>query len=153
MKKIEIYVTDTEYNDLVSKIQKYQKNVMEHQDDGRYSDQERAEIINAFGAIPFYAKEGLKKEITEIDEYNKKYSFKSEAEKNSNWKQSKERKPFPNNQRPVHETKPLITNDRVDPEKTDLDVEKQLSVDEITIPENIQYETQTESGSDFDFNL
>ena len=54
MKKIEIYLTNDEHTKLLSKIQEFQKKIMNNQDDGVYSETERAEIIDASGSIPFY---------------------------------------------------------------------------------------------------
>lgn len=38
MKKIEIYLTNDEHTKLLSKIQEFQKKIMDNQDDGVYSE-------------------------------------------------------------------------------------------------------------------
>lgn len=84
MKKIEVYITDAEFEEFESKVEEFEAYVKEHQNDGFYSDEERAEIINTYGAIPLYASKGLKKKLKEIDTYIAMYSKKDESEARDN---------------------------------------------------------------------
>lgn len=125
MKKVEIYLSDAEYDAFVSKIQKYQGTVMEHQDDGNYSDEERAEIINAFGSVPFYVSKGIKRQMAEMDTYIGKYQPKTK-----------------------------ITSGKEDTDTLrKADAAGVKNVEEMGIPADIKYETKSESGDAAEFNF
>ena len=47
MKKIEIYLTNDEHAELMTKIQNFQERIMKNLEDGVYSEKERAEIMDA----------------------------------------------------------------------------------------------------------
>lgn len=105
MKKLEIYLADVEYEALELKIKEYEQAIKDHQDDGEYTDQERTQIINAYGSVPFYATSGIRKQIDEMDTYIKKHE---------------------------KTTKP----------ENDMD-----------LPDEIEYETESGSAEDFNFDL
>ena len=61
MKKIEMYLSNSEYDEFVYLIHKFHKFAENHEQDflKRYSDQERAEVLNACEAVPFYVRLGI----------------------------------------------------------------------------------------------
>lgn len=69
MKKIEIYLTNDEHAELLTKIREFQNKIMDNQEDGVYAENERAEIMDASGSISFYIKKGLKKQLKEMEAY------------------------------------------------------------------------------------
>lgn len=137
MKKIEMYVTDAEYDNLTNSILKFQETVMEHQEDNVYTDEERAQIINACGMVQFYLSKGLKKQMSEMEEYVNRYSERKITE----------------NEKPSVET-PIQTKEEVKEEaiKDEKKPEQKptFNVNPNKKDEKIKYETKTEAGSDFD---
>lgn len=125
MKKIEIYLTNDEHAELMTKIQNFQERIMKNQEDGVYSEKERAEIMDASGSISFYMKKGLKKQLSEMEEYIEDKASKAVLNKTEALKEKIQVKA----QSPVKE-------------KTESDLMRPL-----------QCETQEEEARDFDFNV
>jgi len=128
MKKIELYLSDNEYQNLMKVISEYQKCIVVNENDGVYSDQERAEIINSFGSIPFYVTKGIRKQLEEMKKYNEKCKKKIENKQNI----KTEKEPEKQFEIPKDEKKPVNTESE---------------------QEEIECETQTGDSADFDFNL
>jgi len=124
MKKIEIYLTNDEHTKLLSKIQEFQKKIMDNQDDGVYSETERAEIIDASGSIPFYMKKGLKKQLNEMAQYVEDKTLKKHPEKSD------------------------VLKEKI-PKKQD-SFEKKV---ESNLVKPLQCEAESEEAADFDFNV
>lgn len=135
MKKIEVYVTDSEYIELESKVREFETCVREHQEDGVYTDEERAEIINTYGAIPLYASKGLKKKLKEMEDYISRYSNDSMLEKFITKTHNEE---FTNN---------FVTEKK----ENSIKRAKNGFDSDIVLPENITYETATDDSIDFNF--
>lgn len=137
MKKIEIYLSDNEYNEIINKIQKYQNEVKYHQDDGVYTDEERAAIINAFGSLPFYVSKGLKKQVEDMDEYIGRYRKKDKKQFNQN----------SNNQPQMNQKK-----EQPQVETKAVKVNENKETEDLKVPEEVNYKTEVGDSSDFDFN-
>lgn len=137
MKKIEIYLSDNEYNEIVNKIQKYQNEVKYHQDDGVYTDEERASIINAFGSLPFYVSKGLKKQVEDMDEYIERYRKKDKKQFNQN----------SNNQSQMNQKK-----EQPQVETKEVKVNEEKKTEDLKVPEEVNYKTEVGDSSNFDFN-
>lgn len=129
MKKIEMYLTDTEYEKLKDDIEKFEDTVMNNQTDNTYSDEEMAQIINASGSMKFYLSQGLKKQISEMENYINKYNNK-EQEKS--------------------EPEKLEHVVKEEPQQKDNFKKQEFNIPQKNKNDKIKYETKTEEASDFD---
>lgn len=129
MKKIEMYLTDTEYEKLKDDIEKFEDTVMNNQTDNTYSDEEMAQIINASGSMKFYLSQGLKKQISEMENYINKYNNK-EQEKS--------------------EPEKLEQVVKEEPQQKDNFKKQEFNIPQKNKNDKIKYETKTEEASDFD---
>ena len=167
MKKIELYLSDAEYYGLVEEISRFHKAV----EIGycNYSDEERAEIINASQAIPYYVRKGLEKQRKEMKECcgekefpeNKeisrvKSSFpdpKPVQEKEEKTKkveeEKKEPEPAPATATAEKGTEPEAKSDS---KKEEEKPETEVPYEPMTEEDGMDYELKSAEDDGFDFN-